>query len=91
MDAYCNCPIVDFHDGLRLFIVVAGVVPGAELSLPPWFGPHLRTNLEVHHGRSNFQRLLLRSAWRIEDGWGRGWHPRVAVDITTLWERRRGR
>jgi hypothetical protein len=93
MDAYCNCPIVDFCygalgppvDGLRLFIVVADVVPSAELPLPPWLGPHLRNNLEDHHCRSNLQRLLLRSVRHIEGGWGGGgWHPGVATGITAL-------
>jgi hypothetical protein len=39
MDAYCSCPTDDFRDdelgapvdGLRLPVVVAGVVPGVEL------------------------------------------------------------
>jgi hypothetical protein len=60
MDAYCSCPIVDFHDGdlgppvdgLRLLIVVASVVPGVELfSL---------------HGLSSPEKQLGGPSWQIQ-------------------------
>jgi hypothetical protein len=66
MDAYCSCPIVDFHDGdlgppvdgLRLLIVVASVVPGVELfSLHGLSSPEKQ--LGGHRGRSNLAQHLL--------------------------------
>jgi hypothetical protein len=69
-----------------LLVVVAGVVPNVELPLPPQLGPQLRNNLKVHHGRSNLQRLMLRSVSTREGGWvwQEGVASRAVAGITTL-------